>query len=170
MKSPSLKGLFCFAIICSHQFIDCAVVLFEDLKIQRLIFMATIKRFEDMEIWRISAKLDVEIFKLTEENKYLVKDFKFKAQILGSSGSVMDNIAEGFERGGNREFIQFLSFSKGSAGELRSQIRRCYNRGYISEEVHDEFVLKCESISERLSNFIRYLSRSEYKGQKFKTN
>lgn len=132
--------------------------------------MATIKRFEDMDIWQISAKLDIEIFKLTEENQYLIRDFKFKGQILGSSGSIMDNIAEGFERGGNREFIQFLSFSKGSAGELRSQIRRCYNRGYITDEVHNDFILKCEAISERLSNFMRYLSRSEYKGNKFKSN
>lgn len=131
--------------------------------------MATIKKFEDMDIWQVSAKLDVEIFKLTEENQFLLRDFRFKAQILGSSGSIMDNIAEGFERGGNREFIQFLSYSKGSAGELRSQIRRCYNRGYITSEVHHDFVLKCESISERLSNFMRYLSRSEYKGTKFKT-
>ncbi len=132
--------------------------------------MAIIKRFEDIDIWQASAKLDVEIFKLIEENKYLVTDFRFKGQILGSSGSIMDNIAEGFERGGNKEFIQFLSFSKGSAGELRSQIRRCYNRGYISEEIHDNIVRKCEAISESLSNFMRYLRNSEYKGSKYKSN
>jgi four helix bundle protein len=132
--------------------------------------MATIKRFEDIEIWQLSATLDIEIFRLTEENQHLVRDFKFKGQILGSSGSIMDNIAEGFERGGNREFIQFLSFSKGSAGELRSQIRRCYNRGYITNEVHSDFIRKCEAISERLNNFMRYLNRSEYKGNKFKSN
>ena len=132
--------------------------------------MGTIKRFEDMEIWQFSSELDTEIFRLIEGNDYLSKDFKMRGQMLGSSGSIMDNIAEGFERGGNREFIQFLSFSKGSAGELRSQIRRCYNRGYINEEAHNNFVLKCEAISERLSNFMRYLSRSEYKGPKFKNN
>lgn len=132
--------------------------------------MATIKRFEDMEIWQFSAQLDVEVFRLVTDNEILSRDFKLKGQMLGSSGSIMDNIAEGFERGGNREFIQFLSFSKGSAGELRSQIRRCYNRGHISEEMRNQFIFKCEKISEQLSNFMKYLNRSEYKGHKFKNN
>lgn len=132
--------------------------------------MGTIKKFEDMEIWQLAAKLDVEIYSLTKDNEFITRDFKLRDQIRGSSGSIMDNIAEGFERGGNREFIQFLSFSKGSAGELRSQIRRCYNRGYFAEQVHCDLVLKCEDISERLNNFMKYLSRSEYKGSKFKNN
>lgn len=132
--------------------------------------MANIKRFEDIEIWQLSAKLDVEIYKLTSDNEFIKRDFKFRDQIRGSSGSIMDNIAEGFERGGNKEFIQFLSFSKGSAGELRSQIHRCYNREYISEPTHNNLVSKCEDISERLSNFMRYLSRSEYRGHKVKSN
>ncbi len=132
--------------------------------------MATIKRFEDMEIWQFSAELDVEIFRLVTDNEIIARDFKLKGQMLGSSGSIMDNIAEGFERGGNREFIQFLSFSKGSAGELRSQLRRCYNRGYISEEMQNQLIFKCEKISEKLNNFMKYLNRSDYKGHKFKNN
>jgi four helix bundle protein len=131
--------------------------------------MATVRKFEDLEIWKMSAKLDVEIFKLIDGNIKLSRDFRLRYQMLGSSGSIMDNIAEGFERGGNREFIQFLSISKGSAGELRSQIRRCYNREHISEEVQLVFVRKCENVSERLSNFMTYLRRSEYKGPKFRT-
>jgi four helix bundle protein len=82
--------------------------------------MATIKRFEDLEIWQDARMLSKEIIfisKNTDLNKY----FKFNAQIKDSSGSVMDNIAEGFERNGNMEFRQFLSIAKGSAGEARSQ-------------------------------------------------
>ena len=82
--------------------------------------MATIKRFEDLEIWQDARRLSKEIIfisKNTDLNKY----FKFNAQIKDSSGSVMENIAEGFERNGNMEFRQFLSIAKGSAGEARSQ-------------------------------------------------
>jgi four helix bundle protein len=131
--------------------------------------MATIKRFEDLEIWQMSANLDIEVFKLVSENTRISKDFRLRDQMLGSSGSVMDNIAEGFERQGNREFIQFLSISKGSAGELRSQIHRCRNRGHINETEHKLYVAKCELISEHLNRFMAYLSRSEYKGSKSKT-
>jgi len=82
--------------------------------------MATIKRFEDLEIWQDARRLSKEIIFISK-NTDLNKDFKFNAQIKDSSGSVMDNIAEGFERNGNMEFRQFLSIAKGSAGEARSQ-------------------------------------------------
>lgn len=83
--------------------------------------MATIKRFEDLEIWQDARRLSKEIIFISK-NTDLNKDFKFNAQIKDSSGSVMDNIAEGFERNGNIEFRQFLSIAKGSAGETRSQL------------------------------------------------
>ena len=130
--------------------------------------MATAKKFEDLEIWQMSAKLDVEVFKLIERSPGISRDFRLRDQILSSSGSIMDNISEGFERGGNKEFMQFLSVSKGSAGELRSQIHRCFNREHISEPDHDTYVAKCEAISERISKLMNYLSRTEYKGPKFK--
>jgi four helix bundle protein len=82
--------------------------------------MATIKRFEDLEIWQDARRLSKEIIFISK-NTDLNKDFKFNAQIKDSSGSVMENIAEGFERNGNMEFRQFLSIAKGSAGEARSQ-------------------------------------------------
>lgn len=130
--------------------------------------MATIKRFEDLEIWKMSAKLDVEVFKLVSGNSRISKDFRLRDQILGSSGSIMDNIAEGFERQGNREFIQFLSISKGSAGELRSQLHRCLHSEHIQAPEHKMFVEKCELICEHLNRFMSYLSKSEHKGVKFK--
>ncbi len=130
--------------------------------------MATIKKFEDLEIWQMSAKLDKEIFDLSEKNKRLSRDFRLRDQMLSSSGSTMDNIAEGFERGGNKEFIQFLSITKGSIGELRSQVHRCTHRNYINEFESKEFINKCEEISERVSRFMTYLSKSDFKGSKYK--
>jgi four helix bundle protein len=78
--------------------------------------MATIKRFEDLEIWQEARRLSKEVHVISVESD-LRTDFRFRDQIKASSGSVMDNIAEGFERNGNLEFRQFLSIAKGSAGE-----------------------------------------------------
>ncbi len=93
--------------------------------------MATIEKFEDLEIWKEARLLSAEII-LLSKNTELKTDYKLKNQIKGSSGSVMDNIAEGFERDGNIEFRQFLSVAKGSAGESRSQLYRVFDFKYIS--------------------------------------
>ncbi len=82
-----------------------------------------IDKFEDLEIWQEARELCRYVFKLTSTGLFN-KDYKFRDQIRSSSGSVMDNIAEGFERGGNKEFAQFLSIAKGSCGETRSQSYR----------------------------------------------
>ena len=99
--------------------------------------MATITKFEDLEIWQEARKLTKEIYIISKETD-LKTDFRFKEQIKASSGSVMDNIAEGFERDGNIEFRQFLSIAKGSAGESRSQIYRLYDYEYISVEKFED--------------------------------
>ena len=131
--------------------------------------MATINKFEDLEIWQTARELNKDIRPVLEgllENK----DFKLKEQLDGSAGSVMDNIAEGFERGGNREFVQFLSISKGSLGEVRSQLYRVFDRNIIPEEKLNEFQLKCNELSNRIGKFIFYLNRNDFKGIKFKNN
>ncbi len=128
--------------------------------------MATISKFEDLEIWQEARKLAKEIYIISKETG-LQSDYKFKEQIKASSGSVMDNIAEGFERDGNIEFRQFLSIAKGSAGESRSQIYRLYDYEYISEEQFVDLKNKYESLSGKIKNFITYLNKKDFKGSKF---
>ncbi|WP_396163378.1 four helix bundle protein [Flavobacterium sp.] len=128
--------------------------------------MATITKFEDLEIWQEARKLAKEVFILSKETD-LKTDFRFKEQIKASSGSVMDNIAEGFERDGNLEFRQFLSIAKGSAGETRSQIYRLYDYEYISEEQFKDLKDKYENLSGKIKNFITYLNKKDFKGNKF---
>jgi four helix bundle protein len=100
-----------------------------------------VTRFEDLEIWQDARELCKSIKRITTETP-LCRDFKLRDQIRAASGSVMDNIAEGFERGGNKEFIQFLSISKGSCGETRSQGYRAFDYNYIDQVLLDECISK----------------------------
>ncbi len=129
--------------------------------------MATLSRFEDLKIWQESRLLNKCLFDLLlvqDDRKY---GFLIN-HIFKTSGSIMDNIAEGFEREGNKEFIQFLSIAKGSAGELRSQIYRAMDLKLILEKDFDQLQSQLLSISSQISLFINYLKKSEFKGNKFK--
>jgi four helix bundle protein len=128
--------------------------------------MATFKNFEEIEAWKGARLLSSKIYKLTLEGTF-AKDFKLRDQINGSSGSVMDNIAEGFERNGTREFIQFLSIAKGSAGETRSQLYRALDRKHITTETHEELQGEVLKINKQLSGLIDYLKASGLSGTKY---
>ena len=128
--------------------------------------MATIHRFEDLEIWQIARNLSSKVFQLTETGP-ASKDFKFRDQIRSSSASVMDNIAEGFERSSQFEFVNFVGISKGSSGETRSQLYRGIDQKYFPEN-NTGLIKEYEELASKISGFMKYLNQSEIRGQKFK--
>ena len=128
--------------------------------------MATKRSFEDLEVWQRARAFAVRVYDLTNEGSF-AKDYSLKDQINRSAGSIMDNIAEGFDRGGNREFVTFLSYSKGSAAETRSQLYRAFDRKHIEENVLNELREEALLISKMISGFMSYLQKSDLKGSKF---
>ncbi len=129
--------------------------------------MATIKKFEDLKVWQKARVLCQYVFEIIEYPKFS-KDYKLKDQINGSSGSVMDNIAEGFGRQGNNEFINFLTIANGSAMEVKSQLYRAFDRNYINQQKIDELSQLIDEISRMIFGLIEYLGKSDFRGQKFK--
>lgn len=130
--------------------------------------MSTIYRFEDLPIWQQSRTLCDLVNKLVKKSPLFLSDFKLKDQIKGASGSVMDNIAEGFERSSRLEFANFLSIAKGSTGEVRSQIYRAIDYDYIDKVEGISIVDEYDKLAKEIAGFINYLNRSAVKGQKFK--
>ncbi len=124
--------------------------------------MATIKRFEELEIWQMARQQANEIYKLTLVGGFSL-DFSLKDQINRSAGSVMDNIAEGFERFSNKEFCQFLVIAKGSNAEVRSQLYRAFDRQFISSEILQARLDFSIVIGNKIKAFLDYLQTSKIK-------
>ena len=129
--------------------------------------MAKINKFEDLEIWQKSREL-CQFVELLIQTTQLKTNYSLKDQIDRSSGSIIDNIAEEFERNGNREFIQFLSIAKGSAGEVKSQSYRAFDKKLISEEQHLKLNEMTEIEKNKIGAMMNYLRNCEIKGLKFK--
>jgi four helix bundle protein len=118
--------------------------------------MTKIVRFEDIESWKMARLLTKDVYLITYKELFR-KDFGLADQIRRAAVSVMSNIAEGFERRTNKEFIQFLYISKGSAGEVRSQLYTALDLKYINEKEFQDLYSRTESISQKISAFIKYL-------------
>ena len=129
--------------------------------------MSTFRTFEDIEAWKNSRELVKKIYEITDNGAF-ARDFGLKDQIRRASVSIMANISEGFERSGNKEFIQFLSIAKGSVGEVRSHLYVAHDLGYISKESFDSLADLARDTSTKVSKLMLYLQNSSLKGSKFK--
>jgi len=126
-----------------------------------------IKNFEDIESWRKARKLTNDIYQATATGDF-IRDFGLKDQIRRASVSILSNIAEGFERGGDKEFSQFLGIAKGSCGEVRAQLYVALDQGYLSQEIFKVLSAQAIEVSQLISGFMRYLKGSPLRGSKYR--
>jgi four helix bundle protein len=128
--------------------------------------MATIQSFENLDVWKKARAISQKIYTYTLIENFSA-DFALRNQINRASGSIMDNIAEGFERGGRKEFIQFLSYAKGSAGEVKSQLCRALDRNYISKSDFEKLEIEISEIGKMIGGLINYLKKTSIEGAKY---
>lgn len=126
----------------------------------------TIKDFEDLVIYQKSRELAKKVYVITRQDEFKY-DTRFVQQIRAAAGSISDNIAEGFERQGNKELKNFLFIAKGSCGEVRSQLNRAFDVGFIDEETYHQMYDECKKLAVSINHFIQTLKDSDYKGTKF---
>ena len=122
--------------------------------------------FEELSIYQQSRTLAKQVYEITRQGEFKY-DTRFVQQMRASSGSISDNIAEGFERQGNREFLQFLYIAKGSCGELRSQRNRAYDAQFISKETYEQMYADCRKLGAGILNFIKSVKAFDSKGSKY---
>ena len=127
--------------------------------------MARINTFEDLEVWKLALECADLAYDLTSDGP-LSRDFALRDQLRRACISIFSNIAEGFERDGNREFANFLSIAKGSCGEARAQTLFAYKRNYISEKEFRALTEKLVQTNNQISGFRAYLLRSDLKGRR----
>jgi four helix bundle protein len=128
-----------------------------------------IKNFEELEIWKDARALTKAIYQLTRDPKFS-KDFGLRDQIRRAAVSIMSNIAEGFERGGNQEFIQYLYVAKGSCGEVRSQLYVAMDQGYVDQKVVDDLLTSLKRLSIMIKHLIDHLKQSGMRGPKYSSS
>jgi four helix bundle protein len=130
--------------------------------------MSTVDKFEDLEAWKLARVLTGLIYSVSGAVSF-AHDFALRDQIRRASISIVSNIAEGFERDGDKEFLQFLSMAKGSCGEVRAQLCLSFDQKYISRTEFDNLTAKAIQLSPVISGLIRYLRQSKFSGKKYKT-
>ena len=126
-----------------------------------------VKYFEDLDVWKEARRLTQQVYGATEDSRFS-RDFGLRDQIRPAAVSIMSNIAEGFERGGNQEFIQFLYIAKGSCGEVRSQLYVALDQEYVGRKLFDQMFNSLKRLSGMISNLIDYLKGSRMRGEKYK--
>lgn len=129
--------------------------------------MAAVRDFEELAIFQKARELSAKIYPVTRRGEFKY-DSRFVQQIRAAAGSIMDNIAEGFERGENKEFLNFLYIAKGSCGEVRSQLIRANDVGYLTPEDYNELYIECRKLSAGIMNFIKEIKASDITGAKYK--
>ena len=129
--------------------------------------MATIRHFRDIEAWQKARELTNSVYAVSGKGAF-ARDFALRNQVRKAAISVVANIAEGFERGGNAEFIQFLSVAKGSAGEVEAQLYIALDQGYVTQEEFKAVEAQIRSTKKLISGFMEYLRESDLRGQKFR--
>lgn len=127
----------------------------------------SLKDFEELEIWKLARDLTNHVYAVSSKGNFS-KDYVLRDQIRRSSVSIMSNIAEGFERGGNPEFIQFLSIAKGSCGEARCQVYIAMDQHYVEQQDGDLLIGSFRKLSVMINKLITYLKSSKYKGLRYK--
>ena len=130
--------------------------------------MATFKRFEEIESWKKARELTRQVYEVSRNTPF-ARDFGLRDQIRRASVSIMSNIAEGHDRGGTREFIQFLATAKGSAAEVRCQLYVTADQGYLDQKEFSELSTLATETARMLSGLISYLGKSGFKGVKYRT-
>lgn len=129
--------------------------------------MSAFQRFEDIEAWQKARELTKAIYALSNDGQF-ARDFGLRDQIRRASVSIMSNIAEGFGRGGNKEFMQFLSTAKGSASEVQAQLYVALDAGYINQDQFQKLYSETEATARMIAGLLRYLQNSDFKGAKYK--
>jgi four helix bundle protein len=129
--------------------------------------MSKIEKFEDIKSWQMARQAKNLIYELSSKGRF-AKDFTLVNQIRRSSISIMSNIAEGFERSGDKEFVSFLSIAKSSCGEARSQLYIALDRNYITQAEFDSAYKQLDETGKLIGGFMNYLKQSKLRGSKFK--
>lgn len=131
--------------------------------------MSKVSRFEDLVVWQKARVLSFKVYQISADGP-IIKDYGFKEQIRRSSVSISSNIAEGFERGGNKEFLQFLSIAKASAAETRSLLYLASDLEYISKAESDNLISEASEVAKMISSLMSYLKGSDKSGAKYVSN
>jgi four helix bundle protein len=129
--------------------------------------MATLERFEDIDAWKRARELVKVIYQITGTGEF-ARDFGLRDQIRRAAVSVLSNIAEGFERDGNKEFLQFLSQAKGSCGEIRAQLYIALDQAYMGDAQFQEVLEQTMRVSRLIAGLMKYLNTSDIRGTKYK--